>query len=112
VRRNFLTPLLLAVDCPLPVTATGRRSVSTVPAQALARMNNECVARQAALWAARLESSHADPRARVDAMFLAAFSRSPAPAERDRMQTFLANQGSWEELAHVLLNAKEFLFLR
>jgi hypothetical protein len=31
VRRNFLSPLLLAFDYPLPATTTGRRSVSSVP---------------------------------------------------------------------------------
>lgn len=112
VRRNFLTPLLLAFDYPLPASTIGRRSVSTVPAQALTMMNNEFVARQAALWAERTAAVYPDPRARLDAMFLGAFSRLPTANERDRMQSFLASQGSWEELAHVLLNTKEFLFLR
>ena len=47
VRRNFLTPMFMAFDYPLPISAIGRRSVSTVPSQALMLMNNEFVARQA-----------------------------------------------------------------
>src|SRR5262249_42533181 len=35
VRRNFLTPLFLAFDYPVPFSTMGRRSVSNVPAQAL-----------------------------------------------------------------------------
>ena len=35
VRRNFLNPLLLAFDYPVPFSTVGRRSVSSVPAQAL-----------------------------------------------------------------------------
>ncbi|MGH9723008.1 MAG: PSD1 and planctomycete cytochrome C domain-containing protein [Bryobacteraceae bacterium] len=112
VRRNFLTPLLLAFDYPLPTATAGRRMVSTVPAQALALMNNEFVARQAQMWSERMESSHTGPRARLDAMFVRIFARAPEPAERDRVQTFLSAEGSWSDLAHVLFNAKEFLFLK
>jgi hypothetical protein len=112
VRRNFLTPLLLAFDYPLPTTTVGRRLVSTVPAQALTLMNNEFVAREAGLWSSRMESSYGDPRARLDAMFLRIFARTSEPGERDRIQTFLNGQGSWSDVAHVLFNAKEFLFLR
>jgi hypothetical protein len=112
VRRNFLTPLLLAFDYPLPTSTAGSRMVSTVPAQALTLMNNEFVAKQAELWAARMEASYADPRARLDGMFMRIFARTAEPGEWDRIQTFLAAKGSWNDLAHVLFNAKEFLFLR
>jgi hypothetical protein len=37
VRRNFLTPMFLAFDYPIPFTTIGRRSTSNVPAQALMR---------------------------------------------------------------------------
>jgi hypothetical protein len=40
VRRNFLNPMFLAFDYPIPFTTIGRRSVSNVPAQALTMMNN------------------------------------------------------------------------
>jgi hypothetical protein len=111
VRRNFLTPLLLAFDYPLPTATAGRRMVSNVPAQALTLMNNEFVAGQAGLWSKRMEASYAGSRSRLDAMFVRIFARTPEPAERDRVLTFL-EQGSWSDLAHVLFNAKEFLFLR
>jgi len=112
VRRNFLPPLLLAFDYPLPTTTTGRRMVSSVPAQALTMMNNEFVADQAAKWAARMEQQHGDAAARLSAMYIAAFARQPDPAEKDRIETFLHQGGTWTELAHVLFNSKEFLFLR
>ena len=85
--------------------------MSNVPEQALTLMNNEFVVGQAGLWSERMESSFTDPRERLDAMFVRIFGRTPEPAERDRVQTFLAD-GSWSDLAHVLFNAKEFLFLR
>jgi len=74
-------------------------------------MNNEFVTAQADKWAARVEAAYSDPRERLDAMYLEIFARQPAPAERDRIATYLA-ENSWRDLAHVLLNAKEFLFLR
>ena len=73
-----------------PPSTAGRRMVSNVPAQALTLMNNEFVVGQAELWSGRMESSFTDPRARLDAMFVRIFGRAPEPAERDRMQTFLA----------------------
>jgi hypothetical protein len=75
-------------------------------------MNNEFVAGQAAKWASRVSAAHDTPRARLDAMFLDAFARTPTAQERDRAATFLANGGTLAEFAHVLLNTKEFLFVR
>ncbi|MFN6103139.1 MAG: DUF1553 domain-containing protein, partial [Planctomycetaceae bacterium] len=49
VRRNFLNPLFQAFDSPVPFTTSGRRSVSNVPAQALAMLNNPLVVQQAEL---------------------------------------------------------------
>jgi hypothetical protein len=111
VRRNFLTPLLLAFDYPLPTTTMGRRLISSVPAQALTLMNNEFVTTQAGKWADRVEAAYADPGERLVAMYVEIFARPPTPTERDRINRFLAAD-SWRDLAHVLLNSKEFLFLR
>ena len=64
VRRNFLTPMLLAFDYPIPFSAIGRRNVSNVPAQALIMLNSPFVVEQARHWAERLcaqnESSTVD----------------------------------------------------
>ena len=81
VRRNFLTPMFLAFDYPLPISAIGRRSVSTVPSQALMLMNNEFVAGQAAAWTARLLNRETSPEKVVDSMFLTAFGRPASKLE-------------------------------
>ena len=113
VRRNFLTPMLLAFDYPLPTTTVGRRMVSSVPSQALVMMNNEFVASEAQKWAVRAEAEFHDPGERVTAMFIRAFSRPPEAAERRLIEAFLQQaNGTWAELAHVLLNRKEVIFLR
>ena len=54
VRRNFLNPMFLAFDTPVPFSTMGRRNVSNVPAQALTLMNDPLVAHLARLWADRL----------------------------------------------------------
>ena len=53
VRRNFLNPMLLAFDAPVPFSTMGRRNVSNVPAQALTLLNDPLVKSQSRLWAER-----------------------------------------------------------
>ena len=42
--------MFLAFDYPLPISAIGRRSVSTVPSQALILMNDEFLELEAGEW--------------------------------------------------------------
>ena len=122
VRRNFITPLFLAFDYPLPSTTVGRRSVSTVPSQALMLMNNEFVAAEASKWAARALSENKSIR--LDNMFLRAYGRRPDSTDRTQIAEFLDQQAAryagataedprvWADLAHVIFNSKEFIFVR
>jgi hypothetical protein len=124
VRRNFITPLFLAFDYPLPSTTIGRRSISTVPSQALMLMNNEFVASEASKWASRVIERYRDTNSRLDSMFLVAYGRLPDSADRARIEKFLSEQAShypgnassdvrvWADLAHVIFNSKEFIFIR
>ena len=125
VRRNFLTPLLLAFDYPLPISSRGRRTVSTVPSQALIMMNNRFVGRQAEAWARREIRGEPGRRARIESMFLRAYGRPVEPGELDEVDLFLDRQSSryaasnnpddirvWTDLAHVLFNSTEFIFVR
>jgi len=121
VRRNFITPMLLAFDYPTPFTTIGRRGVSNVPAQALTMMNNPFVAEQAEIWARRVLSQASSTEGRVEQMYAEAFSRPPVAAEQTAVAEFLAEQQSqypaaeveraWIDLAHALMNAKEFIFV-
>ena len=54
VRRNFLPPMMLAFDTPIPFNTVGRRNTSNVPAQALILMNDPFVVEQAQLWGKQL----------------------------------------------------------
>jgi hypothetical protein len=113
VRRNFLSPMLLAFDYPPPATAMGRRNVSNVPAQALTLLDDPFVLDQARAWAGRARARPGTEAERVDAMFREAFGRPATADELGRASAFLADgrPAAWEELAHVLLNVKEFLFV-
>jgi ribosomal protein L37E len=122
VRRNFLTPLFLAFDYPVPFSTMGKRTVSNVPAQALTLMNNPFVVQQAEGWAKRtLAEPGRTPKERASGMYVAAFGRPPTEQELGEALEFLEAQAkeygraddprAWADLAHVLLNVKEFLFV-
>ena len=127
IRRNFLPSFLVAFDMPVPFQAMGRRTVTNVPAQALALMNDPFVAEQATLWARRtLADATLTPEARIDGMYRRAFARPPTAEERAAALDFLAAQAgrhgadfaanqrheaAWADLAHALVTAKEFIFV-
>jgi hypothetical protein len=114
VRRNFLQPMLLAFDAPTPASTIGRRNVSNVPAQALILMNDPFVISQAKLWGERAKQLPAAVDAeRIAWMYEHAFGRSPTDGEIARATAFLASRpkSPWADLAHVLMNLKEFSFV-
>jgi cytochrome c553 len=122
VRRNFLNPMFTAFDYPTPFTTIGRRTVSNVPAQALVMLNNPFVLQQAELWAKRvLAVPNQTDKERVQRMYESAFGREPTDSELLAALAFLKEQAAefgtpdhpkaWAGLAHVLVNAKEFIFV-
>jgi hypothetical protein len=116
IRRNFLSPFMLAFDTPSPFSTMGRRSVSNVPAQALILMNDPFVHQQAERWATRILAEPGDVQSRINRMYVSAFARSPSVDELKETSDFLMKHGandpkSWSDLAHVLFNVKEFIYL-
>jgi cytochrome c553 len=122
VRRNFLNPMFTAFDYPTPFTTIGRRTVSNVPAQALVMLNNPFVLQQAELWAKRaLVVPNRTAEDRVREMYESAFGRPPTKGELAAATEFVTDQSAeygkpdhpkaWTDLAHVLFNAKEFIFV-
>jgi len=128
VRRNFLNPFFSVFDTPQPASTVGRRAVSNVPAQALTLLNDPFVHAEAERWAQSvLDETAADEGVRIDAFYRAALARPPTEAERAACQAFLQRQAGlheqgpeadgwiddprpWTDLAHVILNLKEFAF--
>jgi len=111
VRRNFLTPMFLAFDYPLPISAIGRRSVSTVPSQALILMNDEFLELESREWARRVTAEESDPSRRVKKMYEAAFAREPEDWELQEALEFVKT-GQWPDLGHVLFNSAEFIYVQ
>lgn len=127
IRRNFLSPMMLAFDTPQPFNTVGSRSTSNVPAQALILLNDPLVAEQSKLWAtAVIKATPTDAPARLELLFRQAFSRPIRAAERELLLGFvtelatdkklneaamLSNVEVWTEVCHTLLNMKEFVFI-
>ncbi|MCH2101275.1 MAG: PSD1 and planctomycete cytochrome C domain-containing protein [Planctomycetes bacterium] len=115
IRRNFLPPFLMIWDYPQPATTMGRRSSSNVPAQSLALMNDPFVREQADRWADRLLEAE-DP---ISEIWWTALTRAPNPEERRAAEAYLAAIAGEQqlvhaplaELAHIVMNLKEFVFL-
>ena len=128
VRRNFLSPFMLAFDTPTPFSSMGRRNVSNVPAQPLILLNDPLVVELADDWskqaAKKITGTDFDATSkRIEWMYLSAFGRYPTEQETTTSIAFLSSKTSdnkaydfddtcWSELAHALVNTKEFIFLR
>ena len=122
VRRNFLSPFMLAFDTPSPFNAVGRRTTSNVPSQALILMNDPFVVGQADLLAKRIRGQTTEANERIRVLYESAFARPPSELEMDASLAFLGNQAKlhgvpddhelpWKDLAHAIINTKEFIFL-
>jgi hypothetical protein len=126
-RRNFLSAFLLTFDQPRPIATTGQRTVTNVPAQALALQNDPFILQQAEAFAGRVLAEEAQaPAVRVEVMYRLALGRAPEAAEVERAVAFLRAQAAtygegvswqtepraWRDLAHALFNLKEFIYLR
>ncbi|QDU37885.1 Planctomycete cytochrome C [Maioricimonas rarisocia] len=125
VRRNFPNPLFQAFDFPTPHSTIGRRSVSNVPAQALALMNNPLVVEESKRWGSRLleETPNATTADRIRRMYVAAYGRQPTKMELTAGTQFVEMQARsydsepddprvWGDYGHVIWNVKEFIFIR
>ncbi len=115
-------------DYPNPMAARGARDVTNVPAQALAMLNDPFVVDQARVWAERLtRDGAAQAGARIDTMFRTALGRGASAAERDRFaglaaevaslegvsrETMLTSIPVWRDVAHAVLNLKEFVYIQ
>jgi hypothetical protein len=120
VRRNFLSPMMLAFDQPFPLSTFGRRTSSNVPAQALILMNDPFVVEQSKLWAKRILNMNEPDRIRM--AYETAFGRLPSAEEKRVAEAFLQSQAkahdeampgeqAWTDFCHVLFNVKAFVFI-
>ena len=127
LRRNFLPPMMLTFDMPIPFTTFGRRNTSTVPAQSLTLLNDPFVTDQAEHWARELIAfKELGAAERIQIMYQTAFSRDPKEEELAEGIQFLETQARtygfsgrewvndsrpWADYCHALFNMKEFIHL-
>lgn len=125
MKMSIMAPpkFLVGFNLPELKLSTGRRDVTNVPAQALIMLNDPLVTSLADHWADRLvEDASRTPEQRVRRMFRRALARDPRPKEilrwSEAVQRFrlegdiMTDRTAWSELAHALMNTKEFLYYR
>jgi mono/diheme cytochrome c family protein len=119
---------LATFNQPAPKIPTGRRDVTTTPAQSLTLLNDPFVAGQADYWASQLiQRNDTTIESRVQHMFLKAVGRQATSEELSRWseaardfaieektleQEALRSQSVWQAMAHAMFNTKEFLYVR
>jgi hypothetical protein len=126
-KRGLKYPMFEVHDQPDPNVTCEMRNTTTVPTQALTLLNNEFVLIQARHFAERVvREAGANPAKQVRALYRIALSREPEQKEIDQSLAFLRKQRDYHtarasgsdsalmaltDLAHVMLNANEFVYI-
>lgn len=119
VKRQLLMPSLELFDAPTTTDSCALRTQSTVPTQSLVLMNDEFVEEQAGHLARRAAAEAGDDRARiVERLFLITLSKKLSPQRLRESLDFLTQrekasdkETALRDLAHVLLNSSEFVYI-
>nr|WKN38331.1 PSD1 and planctomycete cytochrome C domain-containing protein [Tunicatimonas sp. TK19036] len=125
VRRNFLSPMMLAFDRPIPFSTFGKRNSTNVPAQSLMLMNDPFVAKQAEVMAKRvIAKPELNLDERIQWIYQWSFAREAKEDEVAKAKAFLQQQAQahqaenllqsvevWTDYCHMIFNMKEFIYL-
>jgi hypothetical protein len=128
IRREALDHMMIMFDAPEPSRTQGDRETSSVPGQSLLMLNSTLVHEQATAWAAKdmkLRKGYSTEQ-RIEHLFATALGRQPSAQEVQSLVEFIDDQAEayalppaargsdqrlWTDLCHVLINAKEFLYI-
>lgn len=128
IRREALDHMMIMFDAPEPSRTQGDRETSSVPGQSLLMLNSALVHEQATAWAAKdmkLRKGYSTEQ-RIEHLFATALGRQPSADEVQSLVEFIDDQAEtyalppaargsdqrlWTDLCHVLINAKEFLYI-
>jgi hypothetical protein len=128
IRREALDHMMIMFDAPEPSRTQGDRETSSVPGQSLLMLNSALVHEQATAWAAKDMKLHKgySTEQRIEHLFATALGRQPSAQEVQSLVEFIDDQAEtyalppaargsdqrlWTDLCHVLINAKEFLYI-
>lgn len=130
VRRNFMSPFMLAFDTPVPFSTMGRRNSSNVPAQALIMLNHPFVTDRCQAIGRRvtelfptgldddIDAVDKVNMQRIDWLVTTILGRPADRDERLQLTEFVRSASTsdeldaWQDIAHILVNTKEFIYLR
>ena len=128
VTRMEGAKFLETFDYPMPMATRGRRDVTNVPAQALTLLNDPFMVAEAMACANRLlDRQAASVEDRVTHLFRMTLGRNPTEVEQQRFRglagelaslrqvprsDLLNSQDVWKDLAHAVLNLKEFMYIQ
>jgi cytochrome c553 len=118
-KRQLLMPMMELFDAPTTTDSCSRRLVSVVPTQALLLMNDEFVEDQAGYLATRaVAEAGDDPQRAIERMFQWTLSRIPNASRVNEAIEFVKSReaesnrtAALTDLAHVLFNSTEFLYV-
>ena len=119
VKRQLLMPSMELFDAPTTTDSCALRTQSTVPTQALVLMNDEFVEEQSGYLARRAKAEAGDALPQiVERLFLLTLSRKPTEMRLQQSLDFLQTreqasdkETALKDLAHVLLNSSEFVYI-
>jgi hypothetical protein len=130
-KRGLKYPMFEVHDQPDPNVTCEMRNTTTVPTQALTLLNNEFVLIQARLFAERVaREAGADSAKQIRLLYRIALGREPERKEMDQSLDFLQKQRNYHitiastktsdsdpalaaltDVAHVMLNSNEFVYI-
>lgn len=116
-KRQLLMPMLELFDAPTTTDSCAMRPDSTVPTQALVLMNDEFVEEQAAFLAKRASSDTLEKT--IQRMFMLTLGHEPSAERLKQSLDFVKIRESasdrdqaMTDLAHVIFNSSEFVYIR
>ena len=128
VTRMEGAKFLETFDYPSPMATRGRRDVTNVPAQALTLLNDPFMIAEATACANRLlDRQVASVEDRITDLFRMTLGRDPTGVEQERFgglatelaglrqvprSDLLNSEVVWKDLAHAVLNLKEFMYIQ
>jgi hypothetical protein len=129
IKMTMMEPpkFLALFNEPIPKLTVGKRDVTNVPDQALALLNDPFVQAMAKHWSEQvLNDGASSSESRAAGMFATALGRPADDTEINQLAVFakrsaelrgvsgadrLRNPAIWQDVAHVLFNLKEFIYV-
>jgi hypothetical protein len=108
--RSVPDPFMESLDCPDPSILTPKRNVTLTAVQALAMLNDPLLIAQFRRFADRLRSEAGSLDERIELAVQLTLNRAPEAQERAILSDY-ANAQGLENLARLLFNSNEFLFV-